>query len=207
MNELLLEWVRANGAPGVFLLVALENLGIPWIAAPGYLVAGEIVRSGRMEFWTLVWLISGAHMSGATLAWAIMRAGENALSRLFRGNRRLEKAHGWLCHWYERRGPATILAGRMIGQIRPWASLAAGMARVRPLHFLFFTAVGSVAYSAAALAVWLTGLRVWLSIPHLRWVVIVAAVLSFFGFLGYLLVRYISRRRAASQQKRQQATG
>lgn len=207
MSELLLEWVRTNGAYGVFLCVALENLGIPWIAAPGYLVASEIVRSGRMDFWPMVWLISGAHMSGAIFAWAVMRAGENALSRFFRRNRRLDQAHEWLCLWFARRGPSTLLAGRVIGQIRPWASLAAGMARVRVIPFLFYTVVGSVAYSAAALFVWLTGLKIWLWIPHLRWLLIVAAVLSFFGFIVYMLVRYIAGRRGGGKGQRERATG
>ena len=206
MSEMLLEWVRANGAPGVFLCVALENLGIPWIAAPGYLVAAEILRAGRMEFWPMVALVSAGHMTGATIAWAIMRAGENALSHFFRRNRRLENAHRWLTRWYARRGPTTLLAGRMIGQIRPWASLAAGMARVKAAPFFFFTAVGSVAYSAAAVIVWLTGLRIWLWIPHLRWVLIVAAALSFFGFLVYLLARRIARRRTGPDDKAEEAT-
>lgn len=195
MNAALLTWVRTNGAPAVFLCVAIENLGVPWIAAPGYLVASEIVRSGYMDFWPMVLLISTAHVAGATFAWAVMRAGENALSRFFRRNRRLDDAHQWLCHWYARRGPLTLLGGRIVGQVRPWASLAAGMARVKALHFLLFTTIGSVAYSTAALLVWITGLRIWLWIPHLRWIIIVAAALSFFGVLGYLLVRYIVARR------------
>ncbi len=190
-----MEWVRANGAPGVFLLVALENLGIPWIAVPGYIVAGEIVRAGRMSFWSAVLLITAGHMTGATIAWAIMRAGENALSRFFLRNKRLERAHAWLCRWYARRGPTTLLAGRLLGQIRPWASLAAGMARVGVIPFLVFSAIGSAAYSAAAVFVWLTGIKIWLWLPQMRWLLIVLMLVSFFGLMIYLLVKFRKERR------------
>ena len=42
------------------------------------------------------------------------------------------KARDTLQHWYTRYGPVTIVAGRLLGHVRPWASLVAGMAHVPP---------------------------------------------------------------------------
>jgi membrane protein DedA with SNARE-associated domain len=191
MSQALLEWLHEYGAPAVFLLVVLENMGIPWITTPGYAVAAEIVRSGRMGFWAMVGLISSAHMIGATVAWAVMRVGENRLSCFFQRNYHLDQAYRWLCRWYARRGAMTLFGGRLFGQIRPWASLAAGMAGVRALPFLFWTAFGSFAYSAALLFVWLTGVNLWVAAPHLRWLLLIVLFVGFFGLTIFFAVRHV----------------
>ena len=84
-----------------------------------------------------------------------------------------------------------MIGGRLFGQIRPWASLAAGAAGVRPLPFLLWSALGSFLYSAALLWVWLAGLKVWINSPDVRWLMIVAVILGFFGVTGYLGVRHV----------------
>lgn len=190
MSHALLEWLHAYGAPAVFLLVVLENMGIPWITTPGYAVAAEIVRSGRMSFWAMVGLITSGHVVGATTSWAVMRAGENRLSRFFQRNHHLDQAYRWLCRWYARRGAMTLFGGRLFGQIRPWASLAAGMAGVRGLPFLFWTTLGSFAYSLTLLFLWLTGVSLWASAPHLRWLLLVVLFVGFFGLTILFAIRH-----------------
>lgn len=194
MSAELLEWVRDYGAAGVFLMVMAENLGIMWVTSPAYIVAAEIVRSGRMEFWTMGVLISAGHFSGATLAWGIMRGGENAISRFFSRNRRLDDAHSWLMRWYEKRGPITLVAGRLIGQIRPWASLAAGLARVGAVPFLLWTAIGTVIYSFAVLWAFYTGVRLWVEAPELRWLIVGLLAAGSASLGVYLLIRHIRER-------------
>lgn len=191
MSAALLDWLRDHGAPAIFLLIAIENVGVPWIAAPAFGVAAEVVRSGRMEFWPMVGLITCAHMFGATAAWATMRAGENVLASFFRRNEHLDEAYRWLCRWYGRRGALTLFGGRLFGQIRPWASLAAGMAGVRAIPFLFWTTLGSVAYSALLLYVWVTGVSLWANVPELRWLLLLVLAVALFGAAAYLAVRHV----------------
>lgn len=195
MSAELLEWIRQYGAPAVALLVVIENLGVPYITAPAYVVAAEIVRSGRMGFWPMVGLIGGGHLVGATVAWSIMRAGENRIANFFRRNRHLDEAHRWLCRWYARRGALTLVGGRLVGQIRPWGSLAAGTAGVRAFPFLLWTGLGSFVYSAALLALWLAGVKIWVNSPGLRWLVIVAIIVSFVGVSAYFAIRHVRNGR------------
>ncbi len=192
MSEVLLEWIRAHGAIGVVVLVVLENLGLPWITAPAHAVAAEIVRAGRMSFWAMAGLISAGHMVGATAAWGVMRAGENALARFLSHNEHTEQVRVWLCRWYDRRGSVTLFAGRLVGQIRPWASLAAGMAGVRAGPFVLWTALGSLFYSTALLGIWLTGLRIWLRAPQMRWLLVIAMIVGFFGVTVYFGLRHVN---------------
>jgi len=163
-----------------------ENLGFMWITSPAYIVAAEIVRSGGMAFWAMAGVITGGHMVGATTAWALMRAGENAYARHFRKNKHLKKVHKWLQKWYAKRGAITLVAGRIIGQLRPWTSLAAGMARMPALPFLVWTAVGTVVYSLGVLWVYLTGMQLWVNSPEWRLPIIIAVAVGFFGIgIGY----------------------
>ncbi|MFW5867954.1 MAG: DedA family protein [Armatimonadota bacterium] len=191
MTEALLEWVRSYGAPAVFLVVAAENLGFMWLTSPAYIVAAEIVRSGRMGFWTMAGLIAGGHMAGATTAWALMRAGENAYARYFENNKRLKKVHKWLNRWYDKHGAITLVAGRLIGQIRPWTSLAAGMAQMPAVPFLAWTALGTVAYSLGILWAYLAGIRLWVSHPEWRWPIIILVAIGFLGAVIYFAIYHV----------------
>ncbi|MFW6437690.1 MAG: DedA family protein [Armatimonadota bacterium] len=190
MTEVLLEWIRDYGTPAVFLVVAAENLGFMWLTSPAYIVAAEIVRSGRMAFWPMAGVIAGGHMAGATAAWALMRAGENAYARHFKKNKHLRKAYKWLNRWYEKRGAMTLIAGRLIGQLRPWTSLAAGMAQMPAVPFLVWTAIGTVAYSLGILWVYLAGIRLWVSHPQWRWPIIIAVVVGFLGVAIFYAIYY-----------------
>jgi membrane protein DedA with SNARE-associated domain len=191
MTEILLEWVRSYGAPAVFLVVMAENLGVMWLTSPAYIVAAEIVRSGRMGFLPMAGIIGAGHMVGATVAWALMRAGENAYARHFENNKHLKKVHKWLTRWYDEHGAITLVAGRLIGQLRPWTSLAAGLAQVSALPFIFWTAVGTTVYSLGILWIYLAGVRLWVSHPQWRWPIIILVAVGFFGAVIYFTVYHV----------------
>ncbi|MFO8081558.1 MAG: VTT domain-containing protein, partial [Armatimonadota bacterium] len=200
MTEVLLEWIRSYGAPAVFLVVMAENLGFMWLTSPAYVVAAEIVRSGRMGFWPMASIIGGGHMVGATVAWALMRAGENAYSRHFQNNKHLRKVHKWLNRWYDKRGAITLVAGRLIGQLRPWTSLAAGMAKMPAVPFLAWTAVGTVVYSLGILWVYLAGVRLWVSHPEWRWPIIIILAIGFFGAVIYFTIYQVRNNNDESSE-------
>ncbi len=197
MADALVEWIRAHGAPAIFLFVALENFGIPWITWPAYVVATDLIRLGRMGYAEAVALVSLGHVIGGSLAYLVMRAGENALAGYFRRRAGLRRAHEWLKRWYDRHGAATIVVARLVGQVRPWASLAAGLAGVGPIVFVLWTLIGSVLYSAALLALTTTGLRVWVDYPHARIAIVVLGFIGFFGITIYLITRHLLRQRRA----------
>lgn len=129
MAEALLAWVRDHGAGGVFLLLAAENLGIPLPTALAFVVAMDLVRMGHLTFIAAVALCAAAHLTGSILGFALGLAGENAIVARARRGSGLEKAIAWLHRWYDAHGVVTIFIARLIGQVRPWASIAAGLAR------------------------------------------------------------------------------
>lgn len=203
MTEALLEWVRAHGPAGVFAFIAIENLGIPWPTSLAFLVAIDLVRQGQMTFLAAVGLCTLAHLAGSVVSYAIGCAGDTALMRRLKNGSGLRHALEWLDRWYERHGDATVFGARLIGQVRPWASYAAGLGEVRLAPFVVWTTLGSALQALAALKLAELGFVAWDAFPRLRaaGVIIIAAV--FWGAFIYAAWRVIRERRRSS--KRSQA--
>src|SRR5690349_16489910 len=102
--------------------------------------------------------VAGAHLSlalvvvigvvgnviGSYLAWAAgWHGGEAATrrwSRFLGGRSGIERAR----HWFDRYGGRAVLLGRLLPVVRTFISLPAGYARMRPVRFGVYTAVGCV---------------------------------------------------------------
>ncbi|HCA48654.1 MAG TPA: hypothetical protein DEP45_15275 [Armatimonadetes bacterium] len=200
MSELLLDWIRAYGEVGVFAFLALENIGIPWPTALAFLVTVELVRQGEMSFATAVLLCTAAHVAGSGVSYALGRAGDNALMARLRQGSGLRHALEWLDRWYARHGDATVFGARLIGQVRPWASFAAGSGEVRVWPFVAWTAVGSAIHSVIALKLTEVGFVVWDVYPRLRIVIIVVGALLFWSALVWGAWKCLRERRLARAQ-------
>jgi membrane protein DedA with SNARE-associated domain len=63
-----------------------------------------------------------------------------------------EKEIGQAIRWFERHGRIAVLVGRLVPTVRTLISLPAGMARMPLLPFLAYSAVGTLAWTAALTA-------------------------------------------------------
>lgn len=198
MTETLLVWIREHGPLGIALFLAFENLGIPWPTVLAYLAAVELVRLGELSWTEAVVVCTAGHMAGSLVGYALGLSGENALVRRARRGGRLQRTLAWLHVWFERYGVPTIAAARMIGYVRPWASIAAGLAEVRLWPFLACTIVGTLAH--VGLTLWLvqTGVRIWDASPRLRVIMLIGVALVFAGAFIYALVHGVLERRKST---------
>ncbi|MEA3400187.1 MAG: VTT domain-containing protein [Armatimonadota bacterium] len=198
MAEALLEWIRDHGAIGVFLILAIENVGIPLPTTLAFIVAMDLVRTGRLSFIAAVVICAVAHLTGSILGYALGRAGENAIvARAQRGGG-LQRAVAWLHRWYQAHGSVTVFAARVVGQVRPWASIAAGLGEVRAGPFLIWTALGSLLQVAVALKLAEAGWWFWDEFPKWRLALVIGVTVVFWGFLAYVGVRAMLARRRGS---------
>lgn len=195
MAEALLAWVRDHGAAGVFLLLAAENLGIPLPTALAFVVAMDLVRTGHLTFIAAVVLCAVAHVTGSILGFALGLAGENAIVARARRGGGPDRAIAWLHRWYDAHGVATVFVARLIGQVRPWASIAAGLGEVRAGPFLVWTALGSLLQVVLALKLAEAGWWFWDEYPGWRMALVIGAAVVFWGFLIYVGVRALFARR------------
>ncbi len=204
MANILLEWIRAHGAMGVFLFVALESVCVPWPTEFAFIVAVDLMREGRLTHVQAVMLITLAQLAGSCTAYVLGRAGDNFLVRRFQENERIAGARRWLHNWYERHGAITVFVSRLVGQVRPWSSLAAGLAEVRIVPFILWTTLGSLIYSEIALELTRVGWRFWDAHPSLRVALVIVLVVIFYGaaIVGAVreIIIYRRRKRAADAE-------
>jgi len=206
----LLAWAQAHGMKAVFVFMAVENLGVPWPTEAGFLAAQGLVRAKAVNYWWAYTVITLGHLFGAGVSYYLGRAGDSAFARHFTHSPRLMRARDRLQHWYERYGPFTLLFGRLVGQVRPWASIVAGMARVPQTTFWLWTVIGSLIYTA--IAMWMTawGWGLWEKYPQIRTPGVVGVLLVFYGLALYAvtvkLLQRAKRKKAAARALEETAT-
>jgi len=201
------QWVQAHGMVGVFLFMFVENMGVPFPTELGFIAAQGLIEAGYVSYWLAFVVITAGHLAGAGLTYYAGRAGDTALGRWFAHRQRLTRARDRLQRYYARWGALTVLIGRLVGQVRPWSSLVAGMAQVPPGVFWLWTVIGSLVYTAAAMWVTVWGFDVWARFPLARGPLLIVLFVVFYGSVIYaVLHRWFARlvrrrRRAAAENK------
>lgn len=181
------------------LFVALENIGIPYPTELSYLAVYALVKAGKLDFVVALGLVSAAHVIGATAAYELSRSGRGRIAQWARKRQRTQAAHQVLERWFRNYGIWAILAARVVGYVRPWASLAAGIAGMKRGPFLAATVVGSIAHTWVALLATSGIVWLWLRYPFLRPGLLVGGVVLIWGIwlVGWLRAR---RRPAAPRE-------
>jgi membrane protein DedA with SNARE-associated domain len=201
-------WVQAHGMAGVWVFMFVENMGVPFPTELGYIAAQSLVAAGIVPLWWAYVVVVLGHLSGAAVTYHAGRASHSALGRWFTHRKRLMQARDQLQKWYARFGPLTLLFGRLVGQVRPWSSLVAGMASVPPGVFWLWTVIGTLIYTALAMWVTVWGFNIWARFPTLRVPLIIATLAVFYGSMMYALIyRWVARhyrRRKAEREAAEQ---
>jgi membrane protein DedA with SNARE-associated domain len=137
--------IDAMGAPGVGLLVALENLIPPVPSEIVLAMAGYLAGEGRMNVLFVVLAATAGSVLGAlALYWLGAALGEDRLKRWLDriplvDTDDLDRAD----RWFERYGSWAVLFGRMIPVVRSLVSVPAGADRMPLGRFLALTTLGS----------------------------------------------------------------
>ncbi|HEY0876615.1 MAG TPA: DedA family protein [Vicinamibacterales bacterium] len=154
MFEWINETIRALGYSGVAVLTFLENLFPPIPSEIIIPLAGFVAARGDMRVWGVIVAGSFGSLVGALVWYEVgRRLGETRL-------RAWVDRHGkWLTltardvdraqDWFRRHGRTSVLVGRMVPGVRTFVSLPAGFARMSMGAFLVYSAVGTIAWTAA----------------------------------------------------------
>src|SRR6202012_1750958 len=90
-------------------------------------------------------------------------------------------------------GPRPVLSGRLLPVVRPFISLPAGIAGMRPLRFGVYTTIGCIPWTAALAAAGYAVGANWQQIPnafHAVTYVVAAIVIIALAIAVWLFVRY-----------------
>lgn len=142
------------GYAGVAALTFLEHLFPPIPSELILPLAGYVAGTGDLALGAVIILGSLGSLAGATVWYAVgRRIGEARL-------RTWIESHGrWLTlsthdvdrakDWFQRRGNAAVLIGRLMPGVRTFVSLPAGFSGMPWIPFLLYSAIGTVAWTAA----------------------------------------------------------
>ena len=191
--------LEAIGAPGVGLVIAIENLFPPIPSEIILPLAGFTASRGDFTLAeALLWATAGS-LVGALVLYAL--GALLGLERLRRIAGRLPLVEvsdvDKTAAWFRRHGPKTVLFGRLVPIFRSLISIPAGVSRMHLALFVALTALGSATWNALlVLAGYLLGEN-WHAVePYadvLQYVVIAAVVIA----VVVIAVRLVQRSRAA----------
>jgi membrane protein DedA with SNARE-associated domain len=147
------------GYPVVFALIAVETMGIPVPGETALIAAALLAHDGQLEIVPLIAIAALAAIVGDNIGFAIGR----------KGGRRVFAAPGPLYEhrvrllavgepFFAKHGPKAVFLGRWVSGLRIASAWLAGINQMRWPTFLFWNALGGIAWATSiGLGVYLLG--------------------------------------------------
>jgi membrane protein DedA with SNARE-associated domain len=186
----------AHGYLALFVLVALESLGIPLPGESALLAAAALAGQRHLAIALVIATAASAAILGDNGGYWIGRTGGLALARRYGRLLRLDEAKiERVRAYFAKHGAKTVFLGRFVALLRTWAAFFAGAGRMQYSRFMVFNALGGVIWAGLFGALGYTFGR---NLPALeqraRWVSLVVLALV---VLGGGLLWLVRRRRVA----------
>src|SRR3989442_2789699 len=148
MSQTISGLVASSGYVVLFVLVALESLGIPLPGETALLTAAALAALGHLSIYAVVATAVAAAVIGDNGGYWIGRKGGIALVRRFGRRIHLNESHLERARtFFERHGPKTVFVARFIALLRTWVAVLAGTARMPYGSFMLYNALGGVCWS------------------------------------------------------------
>ncbi len=145
-------FINSYGYIGLLLLTIAESACIPIPSEITLTVSGALAATGtgHLNIVVIIIVATLGELIGGFLAWGVGRTGGRAAiikygKYVMLDVHDLEKAE----KFFEKRGPITVMIGRILPVIRTFISLPAGTAEIPALTFGFFTFIGSLIWCTA----------------------------------------------------------
>ena len=149
MNETL-EFLVRNGTAVLFVVVFIEQIGVPLPAAPWLLAAGALAGGGRMN-WFVALSVVTIGSSLADLIWFYLGRyrGQRVLSLLCRISLEPDSCVRRTQNLFTRYGMPGLVAAKFVPGLSTLAPPLAGSAGISTNRFLFFDGLGSMLYGGS----------------------------------------------------------
>ena len=147
MLDLLRSLLADDGYGAVFLVLFLNNLGLPVPGNTLLLGAGFLVGTGVLSFWPTAAAAAGAAFMGTNCSyWLGRRYGRPLLEK----NRWLRLTHQrvrHMEHFFQRYGSKGVFFARFVALLHPFIGILAGVGKAPGRSFFFYNLAGSAAYA------------------------------------------------------------
>lgn len=195
MEQFVEEFFRDHGLVALFVLMLLDNIGVPFPSEIPLLLAGVSVSQGDMNFASASIVAGIGSLAGAIVLYALGRTvGRAVVIRWGRWIRVSEQDLYRAERWFHRRGEASVLLLRVVPLARTLISIPAGMFEMRAAKFGAYTIIGSLAWSLIVIGVgWALGDSYRAAVDEFGFASLAGAALIGMVFVIWLVKRFASR--------------
>ena len=135
--------IGALGYFGIFTLMFLESTFFPFPSEVVMIPAGYLISRGDMSLTLVIVMSVLGSIAGAWVNYYIaVRFGRGILLKVV-SETKLEKVEVF----FEKHGPISTFNGRLVPIVRQYISFPAGLAKMNPVKFTVYTAIGSTVWS------------------------------------------------------------
>jgi membrane protein DedA with SNARE-associated domain/rhodanese-related sulfurtransferase len=147
-------WVGHLGLPILFLLVLLQQAGLPYPVTPLLIIAGAAAARGHVNALDVIAVAAGAALT-ADLGWYIagLRLGGRALRALCTLSLSPDSCVSDTERWFMRFGPRVLVVAKFVPALGLVSTAMSGVVRVNLDAFLAYDAIGNTLWAAAAVSV------------------------------------------------------
>jgi membrane protein DedA with SNARE-associated domain len=199
VTEALMFFVSEYGALALFVILAVNCLGIPFPTSLIMLAAGSLVEQGEMALFAVIaGSIAGA-VFGDQLGYFIGRFGGDRLARplaaRLNAGTAIARAEAFMLKWG---GIGVFLTRWLLSPLGPYVNLVAGMTRYSWPSFSFWDLLGESLWVVGYVMLGVTFSRSVQSLAsvlgNFTWFLVFAAATLFFG---WKVIGFLRRRRVA----------
>jgi membrane protein DedA with SNARE-associated domain len=190
------------GYPVLFILIAIETMGVPVPGETALFTAGILAARGHLSIEAVIPIAAAAAIVGDNVGFTIgRRLGRRLLlagGPFWRHRIRLVEAGE---PFFERHGPKAVFLGRWIAGLRITSAWLAGVNRMAWPTFLFWNALGGIAWAlSVALLAYFLGRGAERVVQTLGLGAAIAVVAA--GLVAWIVVRRRQARQAAAPARR-----
>jgi membrane protein DedA with SNARE-associated domain/rhodanese-related sulfurtransferase len=144
-------WVASLGPPVLFLLVLLQQAGVPYPITPVLIVAGAVSVHGHLPAVAVIGLAVAAGLI-ADLGWytAGFRLGARALKLLCTLSLSPDSCVSDTERWFGRFGPRVLVVAKFVPGLALVSTAMAGVSRARLESFLLYDLIGNLLWASTA---------------------------------------------------------
>jgi membrane protein DedA with SNARE-associated domain len=193
-KDTLLLWLDHYGTIGLFVLLALGIIALPVPEETLMVITGVLIDQGHLSpHFTLLAAYLGS-MTGITVSYLLGRTtGAYLLERYGKyigfHKERIEQAH----QWFEKYGKWSLFVGYFIPGVRHFTGLVAGTSQLQYSHFALYAYLGAFFWVSTFVSLGYFfgayGISIFEAIEFKIEFLLVAALFSILGFVGYKVYR------------------
>jgi membrane protein DedA with SNARE-associated domain len=138
------------GLPVLFVLIAVESMGVPLPGETALFAASILAAKGKFSIEAVIAIAAAAAILGDNVGYMIGRKFGRRLLEApgpFERHRRAVITNGQ--PFLDRHGPKAVFLGRFVSGLRITAAWLAGVNRMRWRDFLFWNATGGIVWASA----------------------------------------------------------